>query len=380
MLLKSQNLQKMFKGLDEESIDDLTIVRLNAYRSHFQLSMLIADEDVEEEMENIEVVEECEESEVIEENDENRYENVEMDSVIYEEPVEEAEEIVEEYLEEEHEDCSYKIIMVQDFQKENVVEEKSMDDETTKNVSRPDYEKLFTFQCHLCDEPEFSKMTDLTVHCREIHNALPSVRCCSQDCGKMLSTWRRLIIHKERHFPSEEALKCHQCHRVFTTFIGLERHKKRHTTSYVCTYCARTFKEPKTLRWHEATHEKSIDERRNFECCHCSQKFITKQACQNHIGMKHEKIVSFFCKVVECRKGFFTKKALCEHQRTHGERKFKCSYCDFRAKTKSALTTHMDAHLNEKCFACDKCDMTFVSLRRLKCHMSEFSRPISLLF
>jgi hypothetical protein len=93
MLLKAKKLQKMFKGLDEETSSDLDIVRLNAYRSHFQLSVITATEENKDiEVENVDIVEEADENEVFEEDFKD--EIVEMDTVIYEEPIDE--EVVEE--------------------------------------------------------------------------------------------------------------------------------------------------------------------------------------------------------------------------------------------------------------------------------------------
>lgn len=349
----------MFKGLAEENADDLNLIRLNAYRSHFNLGIMTSCDDENSKAPAIEA-------------------KVEEEELIYEEVMDQETSTVveEEYLEEEiypFDDTEYdnENDIEQEIIEETIAEYDDDDDDVHSFSTKTDYEKLFVFKCHLCTHPEFTKMADLTQHCKEEHNSLPSVRCCSDECGKMLSTLRRLIIHKEKHFPDANALKCDTCHRVFSTKSGFEKHKKCHTAVHVCTTCGKCFKEAKTLRWHEATHEKSIEERRSFECCHCQQKFITKQACQNHIGMKHEKVISFFCKI--CEKGYYTKKALCEHQRTHAERKYSCGECDFKAKTKSALNTHMDVHRNseEKHFSCDRCTLSFVSIRRLKSHMSK---------
>lgn len=76
-------------------------------------------------------------------------------------------------------------------------------------------EKLFTFQCHLCAEPEFVSMKFLVTHCKRVHNCLPLVKCCSENCSTLLSTWRRLIIHKEKHFPTDDPTKfrCNECSR-----------------------------------------------------------------------------------------------------------------------------------------------------------------------
>jgi uncharacterized Zn-finger protein len=145
-----------------------------------------------------------------------------------------------------------------------------------------------------------------------------------------------------------------------------------HLRVFFCTYCEKPFKEQKSLRFHEKTHERRVDERKDFECSHCGKKFVSKQACQNHIGQAHEKIVSFFCKVETCKKGFYTHKALCEHRRIHEERKHACSVCNFMARTKSALSAHMDTHKKDATFKCAICDAAFVSNRRLRTHMSEY--------
>lgn len=107
---------------------------------------------------------------------------------------------------------------------EEIIEECLEEDE--KHVT--ENEKLFNFQCHICTNLVYTKFKVLENHTKMIHNCLPQVACCSQKCGKILSTWRRLMIHKEKHFPSpsDKVLRCDECFRIFSTLVGFEKHKK----------------------------------------------------------------------------------------------------------------------------------------------------------
>jgi len=202
----------MFKGLDDEDLNDLCIRRLNAYRSHFKMSTMIPTEvnQYSQEIKNEDDIEET--YEFIDDTDSEEPEAI-VEEILVEtvNEDEEMEEIVEEYVDEELEN------------------DESIDDDKTFMYHMSDSNKLlklFTFKCHLCDQPAYPNMKLLTEHCQSEHNSQPSVKCCSDECGKMLQTWRRLMIHKEKHFPSEEAMTCSICHTVFATKAGFENHKK----------------------------------------------------------------------------------------------------------------------------------------------------------
>lgn len=201
------------------------------------------------------------------------------------------------------------------------------------------------------------------------------VKCCSDSCNSVLRTWRRLMIHKEKHFPSASSLKCQECGTVYATAHALAKHAVSHLKRFICNHCGKVFKESKTLKWHEATHLKPLEERRSHLCPFdgCDMKFITKQAANNHYESKHQKVINCICSVLDCHRSFFTRKAYHEHMRnTHGERKHFCDQCTFKAKTKSALKTHKEIHVVGESFSCDLCSASFTIYRRLKNHMSNF--------
>lgn len=88
--------------------------------------------------------------------------------------------------------------------------------------------------------------------------------------------------------------------------------------------------------------------------------------------MKHERAVRLLCDNPGCEKAFFTKKSLYEHKRNHTNvRNYACKFCNFKAKTSSALRIHQDIHKVGNAVSCDICNATFPTLRKLKAHMSK---------
>lgn len=295
-------MAKMFNGLDEESESDLTVKRLNAYRAHFNLNFMISEDDKEQKstiqkLEPIDSyafkVEECdpdyeEENLIVEHIDDSvitdastsfEIENNQVEPLEHDAIIESDEEVDED----------------SEMSSPNDNDKPRKSEKRSKNsiLEKTEAEKLFKFKCHICDEPEYTKMFLLKAHCQKLHNCLPSVQCT---CGKMLSTWRRLLIHKEKHFPRENCqTKCSDCGLVFANLKNLDNHiEKAHKNTYVCSYCAKIFREPKTLRWHEMTHEKPIEERRNWSCEYCAQKFITKQVKNFRFDSKYYTFNSTF--------------------------------------------------------------------------------------
>lgn len=365
LVTKARELVRMFNGLAEENESDLSMMRLNAYRAHFNLPPLELEfVKIEEKTENqpLQYVEE--------------YQTAESDSKMGE-----LEEIVEEHVDSPFAQEEEQLFLVESesYIEEEVVEETLEATQMhrltlpTASDKKTEDEQFFSFTCHICNHPEFLSMKALTAHCKEEHNTIPQVRCCSDQCDSVLSTWRRLLIHKEKHFPSDERLKCPQCQRQYVTQAKLDLHMEKHKFCYICNYCGKSFKEAKTMKTHREIHQRSLDERRTNICPYnCGMRFISAQACKNHVAMKHQKIVTRVCSEPNCGKSFFTRKAYHEHlKNTHTERIFNCEQCSFKAKTKSALNVHRECHLTENNFVCDFCNASFPSHRRLKEHMGE---------
>lgn len=135
------------------------------------------------------------------------------------------EEVIEEFIED--------IKLLEEIHGEELIEELN---ESSDFIS--ENEKLFNFQCHLCEALTFPRFKHLESHTKNSHNCLPQVLCCSEKCGKVLSTWRRLMIHKEKHFPSTNGsiMRCEECFRIFTTKVGFEKHKKVRSIAFFSAF------------------------------------------------------------------------------------------------------------------------------------------------
>lgn len=108
---------------------------------------------------------------------------------------------------------------------------------TKSKATKPESdENLFCFKCHICDEPEFSRMFQLSAHTRSKHDCLPMVKCF---CDKYLSTMRALERHRSKHFPRSSDLRCSDCAKTFKTLRGLDNHFTRwhgpNKSSFICS-------------------------------------------------------------------------------------------------------------------------------------------------
>lgn len=144
-------------------------------------------------------------------------------------------------------------------------------------------------------------MCFLSKHCRKVHSCLPQVNCF---CGKQLGTWKRLLIHKQLHFPENIDYECKECKLIYKLRTSYETHlKTKHgpdAKKFVCSQCARCFKDARTLVAHEKTHLPDYL-KLTHPCDICSKKFVNKNSLKSHITSVHEMANLYTCET--CGKG-----------------------------------------------------------------------------
>lgn len=199
-----------------KEISNIRSFNFDAQRNEIRLKYgLELGELGEHEEVEIEILDENEDEEFFitkqEDGEVNEHENEEFKSQFLDHEII----IEEEYIEEELEDSN---------------EEKAMLDKKT------DAERLYRFQCHLCNDKEFFKMHELTTHCKQFHNTKPQVECI---CGQKLSTWKRLMEHKSRHSKDDKEFSCSECNLSYKTEAAYEKHiDKKHgenAEKYICS-------------------------------------------------------------------------------------------------------------------------------------------------
>ncbi|OQR71170.1 zinc finger protein-like [Tropilaelaps mercedesae] len=80
--------------------------------------------------------------------------------------------------------------------------------------------------------------------------------------------------------------------------------------------------------------------------------------------------MNLFCS--SCSFVFDSVSALRCHEKLHhgdGSRPFACHLCDYRAKVRSHLTSHLRTHTVDRPFACPHCDFTAKRANHLKMHL-----------
>ncbi|XP_078663398.1 zinc finger protein 711-like [Branchiostoma floridae x Branchiostoma belcheri] len=213
-----------------------------------------------------------------------------------------------------------------------------------KHVTPKKRKQKTEHRCTQCDYVATHK-TKLNRHCKEMHVGL-------------------------KREPGERKYSCEQCDYVASRKDCLRKHiVAKHTTDsiikpYSCEQCDFRTARIASLRNHMKTH---TDER-PYPCPHCSGRWKTNMARQQHIERVHMGALPYMCG--ECGYRTVHKSHLVTHMRTHtGERPYKCSECDYRAAKKGHLTIHMATHKQGLSFACDQCDYKAKYNYQLSAHM-----------
>lgn len=287
----------------------------------------------------------------------------------------------------------------EDFMIEEHLEENNLENESfqVEKMTKSEIEKLYQFKCHVCFE-EFSKMQQLTTHCKKDHKEAAQVECI---CGKRLSSWKRLMDHRTRHFKDKDGYKCNECKLNYKTQQAYDKHMRtkhgENAIKFICSICGRSFKEKQILKNHEKIHLPD-EEKLKYPCTFCEKKFINSHCLKVHVARIHEKVSYFFCEI--CGKGCTTKSDLLWHMDKHTqERNYSCDICGLKFKSTNslrnhkrrheaieankqcqickkefrsttALNNHKLVHSNEKRYQCQYCQNSYKRLETYKCHLS----------
>ena len=220
--------------------------------------------------------------------------------------------------------------------------------------------------CERCGR-NFRDPGDLRKHIRVVHDKIKNFKC--DICGHVFANQSNLNVHMNHHIePSlkERKFKCEKCEWRAINMSQLRIHMKTHieTLDFKCPHCVKQFKcktylEKHVRHIHDRTGEK-------FQCQECSKSFTAKQGLNKH--MKYHKFGRRF-KCETCSAMFVYRSCLKEHiQHTHEgikrERKT-CKVCDKKVVN---LTSHMQSHITEKLFKCERCGKKFRTEEKLTLH------------
>lgn len=248
------------------------------------------------------------------------------------------------------------------------------------------------FQCETCEKAFFSKY-DLGKHLL-IHSGEKPFQCVV--CQKAFSRSTLLRRHEKIHSDQPKFL-CVYCERPFLSKEELEKHTTNHLKNrpYVCTICNKGFAFKQGLERHEVVH--SVVQ--PFQCDHCEQSFSTQSKLARHLTA-HAGSRPYPCRV--CPKSYLLSHHLTRHMRSHKELdiapNYKCAECNELFETRDDLiyhsavhatenltcplckdefddidevTEHIKSHTEGDQFACEFCELIFISEDKLRAHCDE---------
>ncbi|XP_021695273.1 zinc finger protein 184 [Aedes aegypti] len=276
-------------------------------------------------------------------------------------------EISVEYLEEEPEDVSKKLISLliesvnefgsdkwikieQDLNYEGILHEQDLnqaesDEEDDDEKSNSDEERLEHIEPrHIDFEP----------------SGKDQAICCG--CEANFGTVEELYQHgvdqhlNQPSYPDiDQGIQCNICYKYFKTKTSLRNHQVLvyKPKIYSCHSCGKAFECPSKLANHELIHTTE----RNFACSVCGGTFKTATDLRGHQRIHQEK--SAVCSV--CGAKFHKKSHLRSHLKTHDDNayEFACSLCPKKFKEKSNWKNHLKVHTQEKPYKCEYCPKEF---------------------
>ena len=226
------------------------------------------------------------------------------------------------------------------------------------------------YKCKLC--PFTSTVPKFIVAHEKRHEGVRNFKC--ELCTKAFFCQETLNSHLKGH---EQNYGCSQCNKTFATKKQQEEHAKNHAR-FICEVCNKVYKKKDMFEKHQLTHT----EEKVHECKDCGKKFLRAPLLKTHIKVVHLKAFPLRCKV--CDKGFISNVTLTRHERMHtGDKPFACEHCGKGFLVKNELEMHIKArHNDNKAYVCVLCGKAFGTAKILQSHnklthMTEGDKPFS---
>ncbi|XP_055309815.1 zinc finger protein 596-like [Sitodiplosis mosellana] len=219
------------------------------------------------------------------------------------------------------------------------------------------------FPCHYC-ERSFPLRQLLDIH---VANHVRDRKFQCSVCNKGFFSKYDLGKHELIH-TGEKPFKCVVCGKAFSRSTLLRRHEKIHSDQpkFLCAYCERPFLSKEEWEKHTQNHQK----KRPFKCDVCNKGFAFKQGLERH-EVVHSRDQPFKCE--HCDQGFSTQGKLARHLTAHaGDRPYPCRICDKSYLLSHHLTRHMRSHKENSqiIHKCTECDLSFGKRDELVAHSS----------
>ncbi|XP_067635563.1 zinc finger protein 432 isoform X1 [Eurosta solidaginis] len=169
-------------------------------------------------------------------------------------------------------------------------------------------------------------------------------------CKKVFKNRSRMLTHRRTHEPARPKFQCEECGRLYTTKQAKNVHVStiHNQTGLKCPICGKVYVVKKLLDIHMRYHTGDFP----YTCEICGRKFAQMCHLTTHKNVKHNS-ERYACEHTGCGKFFTSSSSLRNHEFSHSEMPFECSYCKRGYPAKSKIKVHirqkhgMEASLEE---------------------------------
>lgn len=193
------------------------------------------------------------------------------------------------------------------------------------------------YQCADCEQSYHHKVS-LQMH---VKSHMPPQNLACEYCGKVFPYRTRLLSHiGSVHMKDRRNFRCRFCYNLYSSLSVLNEHvKTRHTTTYICETCKKTFKVASKYKAHILQHSNP----KPFACNICKNKYASKAFLNEHL-LKHQGVRKHICQ--KCGASFAQASHLAAHRHVHEEKSHACPECGKLFNRRDNMKVHRRRHLS----------------------------------
>lgn len=219
---------------------------------------------------------------------------------------------------------------------------------------------MINFKCVVCGKA-FSRSTLLRRH-EKVHSDQPKFLC--NYCERPFLSREEWEKHTQNH-QKKRPFSCEFCGKSFAFKQGLERHEVVHSTNqpFKCEHCDQGFSTQGKLARHLTAHAGD----RPYPCRICDKSYLLSHHLTRHMR-SHKENNQIAHKCTECNLSFSKRDELISHSSVHATENLVCPLCKTCFENSDDVDGHIKQHTNDENFACDFCDLIFLSETQLQEH------------